>query len=359
MSYGEIYVQQKSAATTDGRVVTAPPAGDATANQKLPAGVPKPTASLSATDTYDPRKETTGYGPYQSNFIAGFVHSLVFPDSGPQGANDWNCKPSRNHPRPVVLLHGTWENAYNNFARIAPELKKENYCVFALNYGDQDPSIIGNLPSLRGTGPVPAGAKEIARYIDAVLAATGATQVDLIGHSQGGLQIRQYLRFEGGANPTDPSKNKVKNAISVAGSNHGTTLLGIGSLGRTINNIGLNVLGVVGAIAGQAAADQVVDSDVVKNLAKGGDTEPGVNYTVIGTKYDEVVTPYQTTFLKAGPNATVKNITLQDGCPIDLSDHLAISVSERAIGIMKNALDPQGFPGWRIPCAFNAPVTGG
>lgn len=348
-------------ATSDGRVVTAPPASGATPNEKAPADTAKPTAQQanSATATYDPRKETTGYGPYSSNYLRGFLHSIAFPDSAPQGSNDWNCKPTKNHPRPIVLLHGTWENAYDNFARISPELKKENYCIFALNYGDQNQSIIGNVKALRGTDTIPSGAKEIARYVDAVLAATGAKQVDLVGHSQGGLQIRQYLRFEGGANPTDPSKNKVKNAVSISGSNHGTTLLGIGTLGRTINNLGLNVLGVVGSVAGQAAADQVIDSDVVKKLGAGGDTEPGVNYTVLGTKYDEVVTPYSTTFLTAGPNATVKNVTLQDGCPIDLSDHLSITVSERAIGIIKNALDPQGFPGIRIPCTFNAPVTGG
>ena len=110
---------------------------------------------------------------------------------------------------------------------------------------------------------------------------------------------RQYLRFEGGANPADPTQNKVANVVSVAGSNHGTTLIGIGTLGRTINNIGLNVLGVVGAIAGNAASDQVIDSPLVQALAVGGDTEPGINYTVLGTRYDEVVTPYETTFLEA------------------------------------------------------------
>ncbi|WP_307827323.1 esterase/lipase family protein, partial [Gordonia rubripertincta] len=287
-----------------------------------------------ATATYDPRTETTGYGPDQKNFLAGFLYSIANPNVAPQGANDWNCKPTAAHPRPVVLLHGTWENAYNNFAHMSPALKKEGYCIFALNYGDGDSSVVGNLPSLRGTASVASNAKEIATYVDAVRTATGSAQVDIVGHSQGGLVTRQYLRFEGGANPTDPTKNKVNTVVSVAGSNHGTTLVGIGTLGRTINNLGLNVLGVVGAIAGPAASDQVIDSPLVKGLAVGGDTDPGIKYTVIGTKYDEVVTPYKTTFLTAGPGATVNNVTLQDGCGIDLSDHLSISVSPRAIGIV-------------------------
>jgi triacylglycerol esterase/lipase EstA (alpha/beta hydrolase family) len=346
-------------ATVQGNTVV-PPGPTGAYPKASDQGITAPSidSAAPATATYDPRTETTGYGPDQKNFLAGFLYSIVNPNVAPQGANDWNCKPTAAHPRPVVLLHGTWENAYNNFARMSPALKKEGYCIFALNYGDGDASVVGNLPSLRGTASVASNAKEIATYVDAVRTATGSAQVDIVGHSQGGLVTRQYLRFEGGANPTDPTKNKVNTVVSVAGSNHGTTLVGIGTLGRTINNLGLNVLGVVGAIAGPAASDQVIDSPLVKGLAVGGDTDPGIKYTVIGTKYDEVVTPYKTTFLTAGPGATVNNVTLQDGCGIDLSDHLSISVSPRAIGIVKNALDPKGFPAKSIPCAYNSPITG-
>ncbi|MBY4275997.1 alpha/beta fold hydrolase [Rhodococcus fascians] len=346
-------------ATVQGNTVV-PPGPTGAYPKASDQGITAPSidSAAPATATYDPRTETAGYGPDQKNFLAGFLYSIVNPNVAPQGANDWNCKPTAAHPRPVVLLHGTWENAYNNFARMSPALKKEGYCIFALNYGDGDSSVVGNLPSLRGTASVASNAKEIATYVDAVRTATGSAQVDIVGHSQGGLVTRQYLRFEGGANPTDPTKNKVNTVVSVAGSNHGTTLVGIGTLGRTINNLGLNVLGVVGAIAGPAASDQVIDSPLVKGLAVGGDTDPGIKYTVIGTKYDEVVTPYKTTFLTAGPGATVNNVTLQDGCGIDLSDHLSISVSPRAIGIVKNALDPKGFPAKSIPCAYNSPITG-
>ena len=50
------------------------------------------------------------------------------------------------------------------------------------------------------------------------------------------------------------------------------------------------------------------------------ETVPGVNYTVIETRDDEVVTPYTNAFLPAAPN--VSNITLQNQCPLDASDHL-------------------------------------
>lgn len=346
--------------TEDGAAVI-PPEGTKADPKAEDQGLAKPSVADAppVTVTDDPETETVGYGPVQKNFLAGFLHSIVNPNVAPQGANDWSCKPTAAHPNPVVLLHGTWENAYDNFARISPALKDAGYCVFALNYGDKDSSALGHVEALRGTGPVAESAKEIATYIDAVRARTGAAKVDIVGHSQGGLVTRQYLRFEGGADPADSSRNKVGKVVTVSGINHGTTLLGIGALGRAINNLGLNVLGLVGAIAGPAASDQVIDSPLLKALAVGGDTEPGIDYTALITRFDETVTPYKSSFLTAGPDATVKNVLLQDGCGIDFSDHLSITMSPRAIGIIKNALDPQGTPASAIPCVWNAPITGG
>lgn len=65
---------------------------------------------------------------------------------------------------------------------------------------------------------------------------------------------------------------------------------------------------------------------------------PGVHYTVIATRYDEVVTPYRTQFLD-GPD--VRNVLLQDLCPVDLSEHVAIGTVDRvAYHEVANALDP-------------------
>ena len=296
--------------------------------------------------------DTVGYGPASSSFLAAFGYGLLNPAVAPPGTNDWNCKPTAEHPEPVVLIHGTWENAYDNFAAVSQPIHDAGNCVFTFNYGQSDPIQGGGLgavlPGANGTGLIQDSAKQIATFIDRVRAATGSQKVNIVGHSQGGLVSRQYMKFEGGA-------SKVDHLMTFGATNHGTTLDGIGALGRAVNNLGIDVLGLVEIFVGHSGIQQTVGSDFVNQLNAGGDTVPGVKYTVVGSRYDEVTTPYDLTFLTPGPDAPVRNITLQDGCEQDLSDHLTMMYSPRALSIILNTLDPS-HP---LQCTFNPWVIGG
>ncbi|MDJ1137896.1 alpha/beta fold hydrolase [Streptomyces iconiensis] len=237
------------------------------------------------------------------------------------GWNDYSCKPSAAHPRPVVLVHGTFGNSVDNWLGLAPYLVRRGYCVFSLDYGQ-----LPGKPFFHGLGRIEDSAKQLDTYVDEVLAATGKSEVDLVGHSQGGMMPRQYLKFHGGA-------DKVNALVGIAPSNHGTTLSGLAKLADQFPPIG----DVVDEI-GPSLLQQKEGSDFLKKLNEGGDTVPGVKYTVIATKYDEVVTPYKTQFLK-GPD--VKNVLLQDLCPLNISEHLAIGLLDRmAFQETANALDP-------------------
>lgn len=128
-------------------------------------------------------------------------------DVAPPGANDWSCKPSAEHPYPVILVPGTFESMAKNWSTLSPYLKSAGYCVFALNYGETN--------GVYATAPVANSAQELAPFVDAVRASTGAKKVDLVGHSQGGMMPRYYMGFLGGA-------NNVNKLIGIAPSNHGT-----------------------------------------------------------------------------------------------------------------------------------------
>ncbi|MFF8846200.1 esterase/lipase family protein [Streptomyces sp. NPDC015127] len=237
------------------------------------------------------------------------------------GWNDYTCKPSAAHPRPVVLVHGTFGNSVDNWLALAPYLVKRGYCVFSLDYGQ-----LPDVPFFHGLGPVDTSAEQLSAYVDRVLAATGATETDIVGHSQGGMMPRYYLKYLDGA-------DKVNALVGIAPSNHGTTLGGLTKL--------LPYFPGAGDLLSEhtpALADQVAGSAFLTELNAGGDTVPGVRYTVIATRYDQVVTPYESQYL-SGPN--VRNVLLQDLCPVDLSEHVAIGVFDLiAYHEVANALDP-------------------
>ncbi|MBF6093651.1 esterase/lipase family protein [Nocardia cyriacigeorgica] len=298
--------------------------------------------------------DTIGWGPAQTSWVAAFGYGLANGDAAPPGANDWNCKPTAQHPRPVLLIHGTWMNAYNGFAYMGQPIKDAGFCTFTFNYGRSNLLEGGGLgsvlPGVMGTGYIQDSAKQLAVFVDRVLAATGAAEVDIVAHSQGGSMSNWYTKFEGGA-------AKVKNLITYGATHHGTSLDGIGALGRAINNLGIDILGFIEIFVGHAGIQQTIGSDFVNRLNANGDTVAGVDYTIVGSRYDEITNPYDLTFLKPGPGATVRNITLQEGCEQDISDHLTMMYSPRALSIALNALDPVQFP--QLQCTFNPWLIGG
>ena len=265
-----------------------------------------------------------------ANVAAGIATSLVDPARDPYGANDWSCQPSAAHPEPVILLHGTWEAAVENWNGLSPILKDQGYCVFALNYGTPPQGVT----AFNGVADLTASADEIAAFVQRVVAATGAQHVALVGHSQGGTQAR-YV-----ANLLLPP-GLVTKVIMISATNHGTTLSGLTKLASVIGIKKLS-FAILEKMNWPGVAQQAQPkSPYYVRLNGNGETIPGIDYTVIVTKYDEISTPYRKAFITAGPGATVDNITLQSVCSNDLSDHFSISYSKNVAQIVLNKLDPE------------------
>jgi triacylglycerol esterase/lipase EstA (alpha/beta hydrolase family) len=275
--------------------------------------------------------------PVIYNGVLGYAHTS--PTASPPGANDWSCKPSAAHPRPVVLVHGTFADMSNSWQAISPLLKNNGYCVFALNYGDYNGSgAIG----VYGVDDIPTSAGELNAFVDKVRGATGAAEVDLVGHSQGGMMPRYYLKNLGGA-------AEVHTLVGLSPSNHGTTLDGL----FILSNFFPGANQFTGALC-PACEQQRAGSTFITSLNSGGETVPGVDYTVIQTRYDQVVTPYTSAFL-SGSN--VKNILLQNQCILDLGDHLSMPYDHIAAADVLTALDPLHPRGFL--CTPIAPTAGG
>src|ERR1700748_1559289 len=76
--------------------------------------------------------------PVIYNGLLGYSH--VSSTASPPGANNWSCKPTKAHPRPVILVHGTFGDMSDSWQALSPLLVNSGYCVFALNYGSYDGS---------------------------------------------------------------------------------------------------------------------------------------------------------------------------------------------------------------------------
>jgi triacylglycerol esterase/lipase EstA (alpha/beta hydrolase family) len=263
--------------------------------------------------------------PVPYTFSANVIAEARHPGTPPPGSNDWTCRPSAAHPRPVVLVHGLLANMTDNWQTMSPLLANNGYCVFALTYGVPPGS---SLPfETGGLNAMEQSAAELSSFVDRVLAATKAKQVDIVGHSEGATMPDYYLEYLGGA-------AKVKHYVGVSGVKHGTDLHGVGTAFLALQS--LLPTGSV-SLGSCASCEQfLVGSDYVQAIEARAPAA-GVVYTNIATRYDELVSPYTSSFLSG---KHVANITLQDHCRLDASDHLSIISSPITGQLVLNALDP-------------------
>jgi triacylglycerol esterase/lipase EstA (alpha/beta hydrolase family) len=290
---------------------------------------------------------TAGGGPYPvGNAAAGYLAELSDPTGSPPGVNVSGCHAAASgaHQYPVILLPGTLYDLADTWQALGPMLADDGWCVYGLNYGATLSTTLSG-DRIWSVGDIPTAAAQLATFVKQVLAATGAHKVDLVGWSQGGMMPRWYLRFDGGA-------AYVHDLVGLSPSNHGTTVDGLSALFDAATAVGLPAPLTLAACP--ACTQQLVGSTFLQQLNAGGDTVPGVRYTVVETKDDEVVTPYTSAFLSG---RAVVNVTLQDQCPGDLSDHLAMPYDSAALQDVVQALDDASA--FSVVCGLALPVLGG
>lgn len=110
-------------------------------------------------------------------------------------------------PRPVILLHGYAMNRAN-FLPLACRMRRAGLGpIFGFEYWS--------------LGRTAAAARQLGWFVDEVREATGSDEVDLVGHSMGGVVGRYYVTLAGG-------DRAVRHLITIGSPHSGTEISKIG-----------------------------------------------------------------------------------------------------------------------------------
>ncbi|KAK3843119.1 MAG: hypothetical protein J3R72DRAFT_441662 [Linnemannia gamsii] len=243
-----------------------------------------------------------------STTVTGYQTNYVWKSRGTYETFDRACVLTKERPIPVVLLPGMLSPGLVTTRYMAHRLQDAGYCVYQLEYG------LGLMDTLVGVQDMRASAHDLALFVDKVLNITGAQQVDLVGHAEGSLVSLWYLRKLGG-------EKHIRRFSGIAPLFRGTTFRGLITILK-----GLNFYDTLAILIEQfcPACTQVVErSPFLQELhttvfdpnAPPMPSVSTVNYLMVMTNGDEVVTPFFSGYLDdVGDETKVKHVIVEDIC---------------------------------------------
>jgi triacylglycerol esterase/lipase EstA (alpha/beta hydrolase family) len=213
-------------------------------------------------------------------------------------------------PDPVVIVAATFNDQFLadlSYDRMSRTLRDAGY----------EPFVFG-LPG-GGLTDVEPSSEELAEFVAEVRTETGAGRVDLVGHSQGGVIGRYYIRSLGGSEEVDAM-------VSLGAPHYGSEVADAVSLG-----------GMWDCLYFSACRQATTTSPFLRELNEPDDTWADVDYTNIATSADNVVVPYANAHLRStdGRNA---NLVVQDQCPLSIVDHAHLGDDPVVLGAVEDAL---------------------
>lgn len=257
-------------------------------------------------------------------FSVLFTVSSGAAHASSSGVNDSTCAPSAAHPYPVVFLHGLGANGSEDINEVQSAVAAKGYCTYSLTYGT---GVYG--PYVGGVADVNQSAGQIRTFIEQVLGETHAAKVDLVGHSEGGFESLYVTK-------TQAIASQIDKVVAIAPPTHGTTFGGLYGLAMALGQQAFSGQ-VMTAFGCTACGELVAGGGGVNTLDNGPIAQPGVTYTIITSRYDEMVTPTDTAFVA---ESGVVNEYVQDTCPNDPVGHIGEAYDNNVWNLVETALNP-------------------
>lgn len=212
-------------------------------------------------------------------------------------------QPTTTTSNPVILVGGLVGIAVA-YEPLAARLRADGHQTF-----------VYELPGL-GLGDIVASAEALRGYVAQVRTTTGAAKVDIVGHSEGGIVSRYYLKYLGGT-------AEVERYLSLGSPHYGTYLANIAEF-----------IGVGNCIGVLACRQMTIGSEFIGHLNVGDDTPGPVRYSTVRTLQDELVRPTATAALADGAT----NVLIQAYCPLRVVGHLGLILDGTTYTVIKAVL---------------------
>lgn len=254
--------------------------------------------------------------------------------------NDFDCR-STTHPNPVIMLHGLSLSKDIFLNQLQYKLNDAGYCTFSLTYGaHRIPSWVGGVRPMRET------AVEIADFIREVKEKTGADKVDLVGHSEGGVQTLYVPMTQPGI------AEIVDHNIALGPAVHGAKYYGATDLFYSGGEVSRKLAGLALKALGCPACDDMATGGKIYNDFKNAKRigQPGNKATVIVSTYDTLVAPDVSMVQEEG----VRNLVVQDYCPDDKVGHGGLATDKTVWEMIINELEET--PDRPFTCSNGLPI---
>lgn len=151
-------------------------------------------------------------------------------------------------------------------------------------------------------------ADRVDRAVRTVLADTGASSVDLVGYSAGGVTVRLWVKERG--------RSLARRVVTLGSPHHGTEVAGLAA-------------DIAPDACPRACQQLAPDSDLLRDLNAGDETPDGPEWVSLWTDDDKTVTPPESGALQGAVAFSVQSV-----CPRDELSHQALPSDPDVVAIV-------------------------